>query len=45
MQVAAHKFCHTENGKPDCGTFKFVHIWKQTPKGWKIARVVSYGHQ
>lgn len=44
MEIGAHRFCHTENGKPDCGTFRFVHIWKKEPGGWKIARVVSYGH-
>ena len=44
MQLAAHTFCHQENGKQDCGTFKFVHVWRQTPDGWKITRVVSYGH-
>ncbi|HEV7781081.1 MAG TPA: nuclear transport factor 2 family protein [Chitinophagaceae bacterium] len=44
MQIGSHRFCHTENGKPDCGVFKFVHIWKKTNKGWKICRVVSYGH-
>ncbi|MGV3528014.1 MAG: nuclear transport factor 2 family protein [Flavisolibacter sp.] len=45
MQMGEHIFCHTENGKPDCGTFKFVHIWKKTPEGWKITRVISYGHK
>lgn len=45
MQMGEHTFCHTENGKPDCGTFKFVHIWKKTPDGWKITRVISYGHK
>ena len=44
IQVGQHRFCHTENGKPDCGVFKFVHIWKQTADGWKLARVVSYDH-
>jgi hypothetical protein len=44
MQIAAHTFCHSENGKQDCGTFKFVHVWHKTPAGWKLARVVSYGH-
>lgn len=44
MQIGTHRFCHPENGKQDCGTFKFVHVWKQTPEGWKLARVVSYGH-
>lgn len=44
VQIAAHTFCHTENGKQDCGTFKFVHVWHKTAGGWKLARVVSYGH-
>lgn len=44
IQVGIHRFCHRENGKDDCGNFKFLHIWKQTPEGWKLARVVSYDH-
>lgn len=44
MEIGAHKFCHIENGKQDCGTFKFVHIWKKIGDDWKITRVVSYGH-
>ena len=44
IQVAAHTFCHPENGKMDCGTFKFVHIWRKIGNDWKITRVVSYDH-
>ncbi len=44
IQIGEHRFCHTENGKLDCGTFKFVHIWKKINNEWKISRVVSYGH-
>ncbi|MBX2963093.1 MAG: nuclear transport factor 2 family protein [Cyclobacteriaceae bacterium] len=44
VQIAAHRFCHMENGKEDCGTFKFVHIWKNESGVWRIARVVSYDH-
>lgn len=44
IQTGEHRFCHMENGKPDCGVFKFVHIWKLTADGWKLTRVVSYGH-
>jgi ketosteroid isomerase-like protein len=44
IQVGAHRFCHLENGTPDCGTFRFVHIWQKKAGGWKIVRVVSYGH-
>ncbi|AII54269.1 nuclear transport factor 2 family protein [Hymenobacter sp. APR13] len=44
IQVGAHRFCHQENGQPDCGVFRFMMVWQQQPTGWKITRVVSYGH-
>jgi len=24
--------------------FKFAMVWRREPSGWKIARVISYGH-
>lgn len=44
IEFCLHRFCHIENGKDDCGTFKNLMIWKQTEKGWKVTRVVSYDH-
>lgn len=44
MEIGSHTFCHLENGKQDCGTFKFVHVWQKKNGEWKIARVVSYDH-
>lgn len=44
MEFGEHTFCHIENGNPDCGTFKFVHIWQKKNGEWKISRVVSYDH-
>ena len=44
MEIGVHTFCHLENGKQDCGTFKFVHIWQKKNGEWKITRVVSYDH-
>jgi hypothetical protein len=44
MEIGSHTFCHIENGKQDCGTFKFVMIWQNKNGEWKISRVVSYGH-
>jgi hypothetical protein len=44
IQIGSHRFCHTENGKQDCGTFKFIHVWKKTGNEWKITRVLSYDH-
>ena len=44
IEIGTHRFCHRENGKDDCGTFKFVHIWQKTNDGWKLTRVISYDH-
>ena len=44
IEIGAHRFCHVENGKDDCGVFKFVQVWRRTDGQWKLARVVSYGH-
>lgn len=44
IHAGKHTFCHVENGKDDCGTFEFVHVWKRTAGGWELARVISYGH-
>ncbi len=44
IQSGEHLFCHKENGKDDCGTFKFMMLWQKTDGDWKITRVISYDH-
>ena len=44
IEIGSHRFCHLENGKQDCGTFKFVQIWQKKNGEWKISRIVSYDH-
>jgi ketosteroid isomerase-like protein len=44
VQIAAHEFCHEENGKTDCGTFRFVHVWQKKDGQWRVTRAVSYDH-
>ena len=44
VQIAQHRFCHMENGKMDCGVFKFIHTWKKTDQGWKVTRIISVDH-
>jgi ketosteroid isomerase-like protein len=44
IEIGEHRFCHKENGKDDCGTFKFAMIWRKNGDSWKISRVISYGH-
>ena len=44
IETGLHRFCHEENGKQDCGTFKFLHIWRKNNGQWKVTRVASYDH-
>jgi hypothetical protein len=44
IEVGSHRFCHLENGKQDCGTFKFLMLWQKQGGAWKVTRVMSYGH-
>jgi ketosteroid isomerase-like protein len=44
IEIGAHRFCHVENAKNECGTFRFVHIWQKKAGQWKISRVISYSH-
>jgi Domain of unknown function (DUF4440) len=44
IEIGRHEFRHTENGKEELGTFKFLMIWRKKDGLWKIARVVSYDH-
>lgn len=45
IQLGAHRFCHTEKGKLDCGTFQFMHVWHEVDGAWRVARVVSWDHR
>jgi ketosteroid isomerase-like protein len=44
IEVGLHRFCHEENGRTECGTFKFLHVWRKTGKTWRLSRIVSYAH-
>lgn len=44
VEVGTHRFCHTEGGRDECGTFRFLHVWRKSGDAWQVARVVSYGH-
>jgi ketosteroid isomerase-like protein len=44
IEIGTHRFCHTENGKADCGTFRFMQIWRLEDGAWQVSREVSYGH-
>ncbi|TAL47845.1 MAG: nuclear transport factor 2 family protein [Chitinophagaceae bacterium] len=44
VETCLHRFCHKENGKDDCGTFKNIMIWQKKDSQWKVTRVISYDH-
>ena len=44
IEIGTHEFCHEENGKTDCGTFKFLHVWQKQDGKWQVTRVMSYDH-
>jgi hypothetical protein len=44
VETCMHRFCHIENGKDDCGTFKNIMVWQKKDGQWKVTRVVSYDH-
>jgi aspartate oxidase len=44
IETCMHRFCHVENGKDDCGTFKNVMVWQKKDGQWKVTRVISYDH-
>jgi ketosteroid isomerase-like protein len=44
IEVGSHRFCHEEGGRIECGTFKFLHVWRKTGKTWRLSRIVSYAH-
>ncbi|TGD82702.1 nuclear transport factor 2 family protein [Hymenobacter wooponensis] len=44
VETYQHRFCHVENGKDDCGTFKNMMVWRLKDGQWKVTRVVSYDH-
>lgn len=44
IEEGHHTFCEIKSGK--CfGEAKFLIIWHQSPDGWEITRILSYGHQ
>ena len=44
IETGAHRFCHTENAQPVCGTFRFVQVWRFKDGAWTVTRELSYGH-
>jgi len=46
VEIGIHRFYHTNEGQKEkiSGTYKFVQVWQLKDGGWKLARVISYGH-
>jgi hypothetical protein len=43
IEHGAHRFCQ-DRGTCE-GIADFMMVWRQTPTGWEITRVLSYGHR
>lgn len=44
IEIANHRFIHTENGKEEIGTMNFIQTWQFKNGQWKATRVISIGH-
>ena len=44
IEVGSHRFCQTASRKCE-GLADFTIVWQRTDAGWKITRVLSYGHR
>jgi len=44
IEVGSHRFCQTVSKKCE-GLADFTMVWQHTNAGWKITRVLSYGHR
>ncbi len=47
VEIGVHTFYHTNRGQTQekvSGTYKFIQLWQFKDGAWKLARVISYGH-
>lgn len=44
LEICQHRFCHTEKGKEDCGTFKNIMVWRKEGASYNVSRVISHDH-
>ena len=47
MEIGTHRFYekHADGSEQLDATPGFANVWKQTTDGWKLTRVLSYGHR
>ena len=45
LHNGSHRFCSgVEGAEPECGAYRFSHVWERSPDGWKLLRVISIDH-
>jgi len=44
IETGQHTFSHTEGGKLQVGTYKFMQIWQKKDGVWRVTREITYGH-
>lgn len=47
VETGIHRFYATEKGQQEklSSEAKFVQVWQKKEGGWKITRIISYGHE
>jgi hypothetical protein len=47
MEIGTHRFYekHPDGSEQLDASPGFANVWRQTPDGWKLTRVLSYGHR
>lgn len=47
VETGVHRFYATEKGQQEklSSEAKFVQVWQKKDGGWKITRIISYGHR
>ncbi|MGI8743472.1 MAG: nuclear transport factor 2 family protein [Bryobacteraceae bacterium] len=46
VEIGVHRFCDPKIGKcgEGSGEAKFVHLWQNKDRAWKLTRIISYDH-
>ncbi len=44
LEIGSHRFTHPGHPEIDTGEAKFAMLWRYSPSGWQLTRVISYDH-
>ena len=44
LEIGSHRFIHPGHPEIPTGEAKFAMLWRYSPSGWQLTRVISYDH-